>query len=172
MTDFSSKFVVYYNVNQFNATDKAVPARFLVSLDFPLVSKASDYAVAVVKAKFDVSAMPSYNPPPKPPAPILPSSVLIDKLLIQSSTLSVIGSMYSNNLQSQTILDVDYRQDDNSTPLYFQPWYPQPLTLNSPMPIQVIDLNVVVQFEDGSQTPLLVPPDTNWSARLAFIRRF
>lgn len=171
MTDFSSKFVVYYNVNQFNGTSKAIPARFLVSLDFPLVSKASDYAVAVVKAKFDVSAMPDYQPNPPVPNPI-PASQLIDKLLIQSSTLSVIGSMYANNLQSQTIMDVDYRQDDTSTPLYFQPPYPQPLTLNSPMPIQVIDLNVVVQFEDGSQTPLLVPPNTNWSARLAFIRRF
>ncbi len=180
MTDFSGKFVVYYNINQFNqpplgsVTATPIPARFQVSLEYPLLNKASDYAVAVVKAKFDTSAMATGYTPPKRSdgSPALPSATLIDKILIQSANISVVGSLYANNLQSQTVLDVDYRQDDTSTPLYFQPPYPQCLTLNNPTPLQVIDMNIVVQFEDGSQTPLLVPSDSSWSVRLAFIRRF
>jgi len=181
MTDFSGKFVVYYNISQFNqpplgaTTTPPIPARFQISLEYPLLNKTSDYAVSVIKAKFDTSAMvaPFYVPPNRPDgSPPLPSSKLIDKILIQSANISVIGSLYANNLQSQTILDVDYRQDDTSTPLYFQPPYPQCLTLNNPTPLQVIDMNIVVQFEDGSQTPLLVPSDSSWSVRLGFIRRF
>jgi len=173
MTDFSSKFVVYYNVNQFNNTLVNIPAKFIVSLDYPLVNKASDYAVAILKAKMDMSAMASYVPPPRPDGkPALASATMIDKVLIQSSSISVIGSFFQNNLQSQTILDVDYPQNDKTEPFYFLPPYPQTLTLNSPMPIQVIDINIMVQFVDGSITPLLVPPDTNWTCRMAFVRRF
>lgn len=163
MTDFSSKLVVYYNINMYNDTASPIKAHYIKSLDFPLVNKASDYSVAVTKSKFDISNLI--------PDPLPVDGKRVDKLIIQSSTLSVIGSVYANNLQNQTIMDVDYRQDDNISPLYYQPTYLQPLTLTNPLPIQLIDVKVVVQYEDGTQKDFMIPPQTNWTCRLAFIRR-
>lgn len=163
MTDFSSKLVVYYNVNLYNNTAAPIPAHYIKSLDFPLVNKASEYSVAVVKAKFDIALMVPT------PAPV--GAQRYDKIIIQSASLSVIGSVYGNNLQNQTIMDVDFRQDDPHSPLYYQPLFPQPLTLSSPLPIQMIDIRVRSQFEDGTQEDFMIPPKTNWTCRLAFIRR-
>ena len=160
MTDFSNKFCLYYNVFQFNDTQSAIPCNFDVSLIYPLLQKMSDYKISVVKAKFDLSAN---NFGPGNP---------LDKLLINSSTISVIGSLYSNNLQSQTILDVDNNQTSADTILYFVPYYPQCLTMNSDMPLQRLQLNVVAQLEDGRQTPLLLQPGKSWSCRLLFTRTY
>ena len=100
MTDFSSKLVVYLNINQYNpSTTEPMLAHYIQSLDYPLVNNASQYSVAVMKAKFDTSLL---VPSPDPAPPINPAK-RIDKIIIQSSSLSVIGSVYANNLQNQTI---------------------------------------------------------------------
>ena len=183
MTDFSGKFVVYYNVVVSNpnagsagppvVVGTAIPAVFNVSLDYPLINKADDYVLAIVKAKVfgtQLYGAGQTHPPPTPTAPLN----LVDKILINSTTLSIIGSLYSNNLQSQTILDIDFNQSagENTDPVYFVPPYPICLTLNNPTPVQVINLAAFVQFNDGTQAPMLIPPGQTFSCRLAFIRKF
>jgi len=167
MTDFSSKFVVYYNVFQYNDPavngGKDIDCKLTVSLDYPLVNKASDYTVSVIKGKFDLTS--TQIPLGNAPNPL-------DKILINSATLSVIGSLYSNNLQSQTLIDIDNIQYQQDAQLYFVPPYPVCLTLNNPTPIQLIDIQAIAQFEDGSQQPLKLAPSKSWSCRLAFIRRY
>jgi hypothetical protein len=170
MTDFSGKFVVYYNIvvsNPNTGAGETIPAVFNVSLDYPLINKADDYVLAIVKAK--VFGLQTYGTNP-PTAPLN----LVDKILINSTTLSIIGSLYSNNLQSQTILDIDFNQStgENTDPVYFVPPYPICLTLNNPTPIQVINLAAFVQFNDGTQAPMQIPPGQTFSCRLAFIRKF
>ncbi|NCX04302.1 MAG: hypothetical protein EBW68_00790 [Actinobacteria bacterium] len=179
MTDFSSKLVVYYNINMYNKSKTdSIKAHYIQSLVFPLVNKASEYSVAVTKSKFDISQMIQFPPTPPPPttgdpavAPVIPPAKRYDKLIIQSSSLSVIGSIYGGDLQNQTIMDVDFPQIDQTSPLYYQPTYLQPLTLSNPLPVQLIDVKVVAQFEDGTQEDFMIPPETNWTCRLAFIRR-
>lgn len=160
MTDISNKFNLYYNVFQYNDTAAPVNCNFDVSLIFPLVQKMNDYKISVVKAKFDLSG---YVPPVGNP---------IDKLLINSSSISVIGSLYANNLQSQTILDVDNDQTSADQILYFVPYYPQCLTMASDQPLQRVQINVLVQLEDGTQRPLLLAPNKSWSCRLLLSRLF
>ncbi len=185
MTDFSGKFVVYYNVVVSNQGPPAtvggpatlptasIPAVFNVSLDYPLINKADDYVLAIVKGKVFGTQLYGAGLTPEPTAPTYPLN-LVDKILINSTTLSIIGSLYSNNLQSQTILDIDFNQSkgEDTDPVYFVPPFPICLTLNNPTPIQVINLSAVVQFNDGTQAPMLIPPGQTFSCRLAFIRKF
>jgi hypothetical protein len=140
-----------------------VPINYDVSFAFPLLQKSSDFKISIVKAKFDLTGhnFPVTNP--------------LDKLLINSNSIGVIGSLYEgggNLLTNNTILDVDADQTSQSQILYFVPYYPQQLTLNSDQPLQRLSIQVQYQLEDGTQAPLLLAPQKNFSCRLLFSRLF
>lgn len=164
MTDISKSYNIYYNVFQYNpSTTQSVPINYDVSFAFPLLQKSSDFKISIVKAKFDLTGhnFPVTNP--------------LDKLLINSNSIGVIGSLYEgggNLLTNNTILDVDADQTSQSQILYFVPYYPQQLTLNSDQPLQRLSIQVQYQLEDGTQAPLLLAPQKNFSCRLLFSRLF
>lgn len=163
MTDISNKFNIYYNVFFFNPGPTPVEIVFNEQFVFPLLQKCSDYKVSIVKAKFDLSA--EVFPPGNP----------LDKLLINSNTIGVIGSYYGGNgqlLTQGTILDVDYNQTTPDPIVYFVPYYPQQLTMNSDLPLTRLNLSVVYQLENGQQAPLRLLPGKSFSCRLLFTRLY
>lgn len=163
MTDYSNKFNIYYNVFVYNPTAANIPINYDVSFNFPLLNKTSDYKISIVKAKFDLTAhvFPPNNP--------------LDKLLINSNSIGVIGALYEgggNLLTNNTILDIDYDQFAASSPVYFVPYYPQQMTMNSDLPLQRLSIQVQYQLEDGTQSNLLLAPGKSFSCRLMFTRMF
>jgi len=165
MADIADHYNIYYNVFLYNpsATD-SIPVNYDVSFAFPLLQKSSDFKISIVKAKFDLTAstpFPAGNP--------------LDKLLINSNSIGVIGALYEGGgqlLTNNTILDIDYDQTNAGNIVYFVPYIPQQMTLNSDMPLQRLSIQVQFQLEDGSQYPLLLGPKKSFSCRLLFSRTF
>jgi len=58
MTDFSRVSNTYYSIDQYNDLPTQVPASIDVSLQYPIIPKASDYTLGLVKAKVDLSTIP------------------------------------------------------------------------------------------------------------------
>jgi hypothetical protein len=137
-----------------------VPCAINQPLSFNLVDKSNDYYLGIVKAKFDLSAFTA------------PVGNALDKVLIQSQSFNVINSFYGNVLQNQIIMDVDYPQTSTDTVLYYQPNYLNTFTLSSALPINLIQMNLFVQLEDGTQQQLYLAPNKSWSCRLAFVRKY
>jgi hypothetical protein len=119
-----------------------------------------DYKLSVVKGKFDLSG--NVFPPTNP----------LDKILINSASLPVVGQLYSNAFISQTILDIDVNQLSTDPIVYFQPYFGSSLALGSNQPLQRIQISIFAQLEDGTQVPLLLGGNKSWSCKLLFARLF
>jgi hypothetical protein len=165
MSDISDHYNIYYNVFLYNpSTTQSIPVNYDVSFAFPLLQKSSDFKISIVKAKFDLtgsSPFPVNNP--------------LDKLLINSNSIGVIGALYEGGgqlLTNNTILDIDYDQQQAGNIVYFVPYIPQMMTLNSDLPLQRLSIQVQYQLENGAQFPLMLGPQKSFSCRLLFSRAF
>jgi hypothetical protein len=102
----------------------------------------------------------------------------LDKIVFISNTIFVSGSFFGNNNTNNIITDVDVPinsagyVDNVGEVLYYQPNFLRPYVLSSNNALQRIQLYINYVYRDGTQYPLLIAPNSNFSAKLIFIRRY
>jgi hypothetical protein len=100
----------------------------------------------------------------------------LDQILLVSNTIFVIGSLYGNNLQNNILQDFSVPISDQSgnqgVVLYVQPNFVSTLTIGSNQAIQRIQLRVLYKYKDETTYPLLLAPNSNWSAKMMFIKKY
>ena len=100
----------------------------------------------------------------------------LDQILLISNTIYVIGSLYADNLQNNILQDFTVPISDASgnqgVVLYVQPNFVSTLTIGSNQPIQRIQLRAMYKYKNGTVWPLLLAPDTNWTAKVMIIKKF
>ena len=160
MSNIAQSFNVYYNLFTYNSTQANIPMKFEIQFDYPLLSKISDYKVSIVSAKVDITGNN------------FPATIPLDKVLFTSNSLSIIGSVYANNLANNAIMSFDFPQTSSDQLLYVQPYYPQALTMTNTTPLTRLDMNILAVLEDGSTQQMYLAPKKSFTCRLLFTRIF
>jgi hypothetical protein len=102
----------------------------------------------------------------------------LDKIVFISNTIFVFGSFFGNNNTNNIITDIDVPTnsagyvDNVGQTLYYQPSFLRPFMLSSNNALQRIQLFINYVYRNGAQYPLLLAPNTNFSAKLIFPRRY
>jgi hypothetical protein len=102
----------------------------------------------------------------------------LDKIVFISNTIFVFGSFFGNNNTNNIITDIDVPVnsagyvDNVGQTLYYQPNFLRPFMLSSNNALQRIQLFINYVYRNGTQYPLLLAPNTNFSAKLIFPRRY
>ena len=102
----------------------------------------------------------------------------LDKIIIVSNSIFVIGLLQGNNIQNQILSDIDVPTSEEGyllnigETLIFQTNFVQAVQLASNLPIQRLNLQLFYQDIRGQQFPLLLNPQTNFSCKLIFMKKF
>jgi hypothetical protein len=100
----------------------------------------------------------------------------LDQILLVSNTIFVIGSLYGNNLQNNILQDfsvpISDQPGNQGVVLYVQPNFVSTLTIGSNQAIQRIQLRVLYKYKDETTYPLLLAPNSNWTAKMMFIKKY
>lgn len=100
----------------------------------------------------------------------------LDKILFQSNCIYVIGAYFGKNQSNNIITDIDvvigdYIENLGQT-LYFQPNFLRTYALQSNLPLERIQLNILYQYRDGSEYQLYINQGQNTTVKLQMIRKF
>jgi hypothetical protein len=100
----------------------------------------------------------------------------LSRILFQSNTIFVIGNWYGINSFSHIITDIDVPTDqfveNLGQKLYYQPPFLRSFFMNSNLPLDRIQLQILYEYRNGSQFTLLINPQQNMTCKLQFIRKF
>jgi hypothetical protein len=100
----------------------------------------------------------------------------LDKILFQSNCIYVVGAYFGKNQSNNIITDIDvvigdYIENLGQT-LYFQPNFLRTYALQSNLPLERIQLNILYQYRDGSEYQLYINQGQNVTTKLQMIRKF
>ena len=100
----------------------------------------------------------------------------LSRILFVSNTIFVVGAWYGINSFSHIITDIDVPVDqfveNLGQRLYYQPAFLRSYFMNSNLPLERIQLQILYEYRDGSQFPLQINPQQNMTCKLQFIRKF
>ena len=100
----------------------------------------------------------------------------LSRILFVSNTIFVVGSYYGINSFSHIITDIDVITSDFvenlGQRLYYQPNFLRSYFMNSNLPVDRMQLQVLYEYRDGSQYPLLINSGQNLNVKIQFIRKF
>jgi len=100
----------------------------------------------------------------------------LSRILFVSNTIFVIGAYYGINSFSHIITDIDVVTSDFvenlGQRLYYQPNFLRSYFMNSNLPVDRMQLQILYEYRDGTQYPLLINPSQNMSVKIQFIRKF
>lgn len=98
------------------------------------------------------------------------------RILFVSNTIFVVGAFYGINSFSHIITDIDVVTSDFvenlGQRLYYQPSFLRSYFMNSNLPVDRMQLEILYEYRDGTQYPLLINPQQNMSVKIQFIRKF
>lgn len=98
------------------------------------------------------------------------------RILFVSNTIFVVGAYYGINSFSHIITDIDVVTSDFvenlGQRLYYQPNFLRSYFMNSNLPVDRMQLQILYEYRDGTQYPLLINPQQNMSVKIQFIRKF
>lgn len=100
----------------------------------------------------------------------------LDKILFQSNCIYVVGAYFGKNQSNNIITDIDvvigdYIENLGQT-LYFQPNFLRTYALQSNLPLERIQLNILYQYRDGSEYQLYINQGQNTTVKLQMIKKF
>jgi len=99
----------------------------------------------------------------------------LDKIALQSNTIFVADSYFGNNQTNRIIATIDVPTSsliENNGVLYFQPNFMRPYVLASTNSINRIQIDVLYSYKDFTTYPLLLAPNSNYTALLDFIKKY
>ena len=100
----------------------------------------------------------------------------LSRILFVSNTIFVIGAYYGVNSFSHIVTDIDVVTSDFvenlGQRLYYQPNFLRSYFMNSNLPVDRMQLQILYEYRDGTQYPLLINPRQNMSVKIQFIRKF
>ena len=100
----------------------------------------------------------------------------LSRILFVSNTIFVVGAYYGINSFSHIITDIDVVTSDFvenlGQRLYYQPNFLRSYFMNSNLPVDRMQLQILYEYRDGTQYPLLINPQQNMSVKIQFIRKF
>lgn len=99
----------------------------------------------------------------------------LSRILFVSNTIFVVGNWYGINSFSHIITDIDVPVDqfveNLGQKLYYQPPFLRTFFMNSNLPLERIQLQILYEYRNGSQFQLLINPQQNMNCKLQFVKK-
>lgn len=99
----------------------------------------------------------------------------LSRILFVSNTIFVVGNWYGINSFSHIITDIDVPIDqfveNLGQRLYYQPPFLRTFFMNSNLPLERIQLQILYEYRNGSQFQLLINPQQNMNCKLQFVKK-
>jgi hypothetical protein len=100
----------------------------------------------------------------------------LDKILFQSNCIYVVGAYFGKNQSNNIITDIDVVIGDYienlGQILYFQPNFLRTYALQSNLPLERIQINILFQYRDGTEYQLYINQGQNATTKLQFVKKF
>jgi len=100
----------------------------------------------------------------------------LDKILFQSNCIYVVGAYFGLNQSNNIITDIDVVISDFvenlGQTLYFQPNFLRTYALQSNLPLERIQLNILYQYRNGQEYQLYVNLGQNVTTKIQFVKKF
>jgi hypothetical protein len=99
----------------------------------------------------------------------------LSRILFVSNTIFVVGNWYGINSFSHILTDIDVPIDqfveNLGQRLYYQPPFLRTFFMNSNLPLERIQLQILYEYRNGSQFQLLINPQQNMNCKLQFVKK-